>query len=90
VSGFPRVVGEANPDAAEQHEKDDWSRARVSVYPRRNAAPHEVAPVSVRVSCFVSDWRSEPMSSTLPNSGWRREPVELTAPVAGTMESAGT
>src|SRR5437867_4039169 len=37
------------------------------------------------MSCFVSDWRSEPTSSTSPNSGWMRDPTELTAPVAGTL-----
>src|SRR5437879_5195987 len=90
ASGSPPVGGEANPDEAEQHENDDWSRARVRVYASRKAAPHAVAPVNDSVSCLVSDWRSESISRTRPNSGWAREPAGLTAAVPGTMESAGT
>src|SRR5207249_3696474 len=90
VFGLAAVVGAANPWDAAQHENDDWSRARVRVYDRRNAAPRVVPAPTATVTCRVSDWRSDPITSTSPNSGCTREAVKPSAPVPGTMESAGT
>src|SRR2546422_709546 len=87
VPGSPPVVGAAKPREAPQHEKDDWSRARMRVYASRNEPVCAITPVKEAVSCLVSDWRSERMSSTSPNAGKRRELVPLSAPAAGSMES---
>ena len=89
--GSPAVVGDAKPRDAAQQENDDWSRARVNVYPARNVArPPRVAPVSVTPSCFVTDCKPDSSTSTWPNAGSRRDAVEATAPVAGTIEPSGT
>src|SRR5438105_80232 len=53
--GLAAVVGAANPWDATQHENDDWSRERVKVYDRRNAAPRlEPAPTAT-VTWRVAD-----------------------------------
>src|SRR5438045_1133935 len=88
--GSPAVVGAANPWLAAQQEKDDWSRARVSVYDSWSVAPRLVARLTAIVSCRVSDRRSEPIASTCPNCELTREWSELSAPVVATIESAGT
>src|SRR5438874_6733628 len=88
--GSPAVVGAANPWLAAQQEKDDWSRARVSVYDSWSVAPRLVARLMEIVSCRVSDRRSELIASTCPNCGFTRELSTLSAPLVGTIESAGT
>src|SRR5207244_4760995 len=70
--GLAAVVGAANPWDAAQHENDDWSRARVKVYDTRSAALRVVPAPKPRVTCRVSDRRSDPMTSTCPNSGCTR------------------
>ena len=88
--GLVAVVGAANPWDAAQQENDDWSRARVKVYDTRNAAPRVVPAPALSITCRVSDRRSDPMTSTCPNSECTRDAVKPSAPVAGTIESAGT
>src|SRR5205814_5936901 len=84
------VVRAATPWDAAQREDGGWSRAPGKVYDRRNAAPRVEPTPTPRMTCRVSDWRSDPMTSTSPYSGCTREAVTLSAPVAGTIESTGT
>src|SRR4029077_15234861 len=88
--GSPAVLAAANPWDAAPDPNDDWSRARVYVYDSWNVMPRAVRPPKPSVTCFVSDCRSEPITSTWPNAGCSRESAELSAPVDATIESAGT
>ena len=69
VLGSPAVLAAANPCDAAPEENDDWSWARVYVYDSWKLIPRPVNPPKPSVSCFVSAWRSDPITSTSPNAG---------------------